>query len=372
MNHTGVERIGKKYQWLALYELGARLADNCAFLGDRDGDPSPVRYDGESFGSLRDLDPSLLLSGTQDDGWTNFEGPCWWTPICPDLRALSPDERLHWLYSEVDLIDSDTCIDVIDPTGQRWLVMSGGISVWERSRERASGPARQSWSRVSCVAVEKAAWEELRRQMEGRILGDPSALPKMQLYSGHVYLGEYPWHSAWLQMQEDHDVGFRVDDIFIPVRPTVTEYVCEQGNYDESIDQTVNVTLPAPWLINLMGLHLSDGRRATFDDAESVRRFFDPSIASAGPQAGLVDRDAFLATLEGEGLTPIWVIAGEKGVYGGAGASFGGRRDFTSVYWLDDGWLKHKRHEEFHAPTRGQLKALLGAPPANWMKMGER
>jgi hypothetical protein len=92
-----VERIGKKYQWLALYELGARLADNCAFIGEQYGEHSPGHYDGESFGSLRDLDPSLLLSGTHDDGWAEFEGPCWWAPIRPDLRASSPEDRLQWL-----------------------------------------------------------------------------------------------------------------------------------------------------------------------------------------------------------------------------------------------------------------------------------
>jgi len=31
-----VERIGKKYQWLALYELGARMADNLAFIGSNE------------------------------------------------------------------------------------------------------------------------------------------------------------------------------------------------------------------------------------------------------------------------------------------------------------------------------------------------
>lgn len=128
MTHR-VERIGKKYQWLALYELGARLADNCAFIGDRYGERTPGQYDGESFASLRGLDPSLLLSGTHDDGWSNFEGPCWWAPIRPDLRAMSAEDRLQWLYSENDWINAQECLDVIDPDGRQWLVLSGFVFV---------------------------------------------------------------------------------------------------------------------------------------------------------------------------------------------------------------------------------------------------
>ena len=58
-----VERIGKKYQWIALRELIARMADNLAYLGNswtrRDGIPT---YQGARQVSLRDIDPSLLLA----------------------------------------------------------------------------------------------------------------------------------------------------------------------------------------------------------------------------------------------------------------------------------------------------------------------
>lgn len=155
------------------------------------------------------------------------------------------------------------------------------------------------------------------------------------------------------------------------VRPTVTEYVCERGTYDASVTHTVNITLPAPWLMNSMDLHLSDGRRATYDDFSRFTRFFDPSVTAAGPQAGLVDREAFLAMLDRKGLAPVWVIAGEKGVYGGLGNGFGGRRDFTSVYWLDNGQWRNNRHEDFHAPARAQVETVLGGPPPAWVKVSD-
>lgn len=100
MSHS-LERIGKKYQWLALYELAARLADNCAFIGDRFSDDESGRYDGEADGRLRNIDPSLLIRKTLDDGWRDFHEPPWWLPCLPKpLPPLTPEERLQWLYDD--------------------------------------------------------------------------------------------------------------------------------------------------------------------------------------------------------------------------------------------------------------------------------
>ncbi len=368
MTHT-VERIGKKYQWLALYELGARLADNCAFIGERYGDLCPGKYDGESSARQRNIDPSLLLSGTRGDSWTEFEEKCWWAPIRPHFVAQSTEERVRWLYSERDWIDSSACIDVVARDGRSWLVLNTFASSREQSSNSPIESERDTWSRVSCFVVEKAVWKPILGQIQKRILTDPSALPKINAYSGRVYLGEYPWHPGWVDLEENIEIA--VKGASTPVKPTVAMYLCERGTYDASVAQSVNVTLPAPWLMQAMGLHLSDGRRATFDDADEVTLFCDPSLKGAGPQAGLVDREAFLAALDRSDLAPVWVIAGEKGLYGGMGDRFGGRRDFTTVYWLEDGTWQHHRHEEFHAPTRHQMETLLGGPVPAWIQLQE-
>ena len=65
-NDHRCERIGKKYQWLALQELIARMADNLAFLGSsgaEDDDEPPVYRRARHVG-LRDIDPSLLTTQT--------------------------------------------------------------------------------------------------------------------------------------------------------------------------------------------------------------------------------------------------------------------------------------------------------------------
>ena len=117
-----VERIGKKYQWLALYQLRASMADNLAFL------PSsfsyePQAYEGEWQGSLRDVDPSLLLSKTRDDGWTDWTEPTWWMPIAPKLKPIPAQDRLQWRDGPDDIVNGEALIDVVGPGGRRWLTL---------------------------------------------------------------------------------------------------------------------------------------------------------------------------------------------------------------------------------------------------------
>ena len=83
-----------------------------------------------------------------------------------------------------------------------------------------------------------------------------------------------------------------------------------------------------------MGLRLVNGRALTYAGADGKVRFFDPSAAQPGPQAALVDRDAFLEMLEQEGLVALWIISGEKSVYGGADPArgWGGGLAHTFVY----------------------------------------
>jgi hypothetical protein len=117
-------------------------------------------------------------------------------------------------------------------------------------------------------------------------------------------------------------------------------------------------------------LRLSDGRKLTYVDASGTVRFFDPSVDLVGARAALVDRDSLLSVFAREGLAALWVIAGEKGVFGGTdpGRGFGGRYVFTCIYWLENGTFRRHDHIEHRYPSPEDLTALLGKPPPRGAK----
>lgn len=366
-NDHRVERIGKKYQWLALHELIARMADNLAFLGSRwaEDDEEPPLYRGASEVGLRDIDPSFLVIQTHYDGWR--EGSkTWWVPVDPQLRPMGPYERMAWLSSESDIINDSALIDLRNPTtDRRWLALSGS-SHWRGYGERGGKQEfqRETWFRLTCIVVHRKDQATMIESLRGKILTDPSSFPEIELHSGHYYLGEYHWHPEI----DEFDRWSSHDDwqaFAVPIRPTVASYVCEKGGYDLSIDRTISVEMPAPWLSKEMGLRLSSGRSLIFVNPDGRNIFYDTSVVESGPATALIDRDAFLQMLDRQELSAIWVIAGEKSVYGGSeiASGFGGRLRHTAIYCLDDdGFTRHLHTDHLH-PTASQLEKIFGDDP---------
>lgn len=359
-----IERIGKKYQWLALHELTARMGDNLGYKGNTYGpdDDQPESFGGARSVGLRDIDPSLLVRQTFYDGWRQWP-QTWWAPADVKLRALAPSERLAWKDSEADIVNDSSMIEVTNPKdGRHWLVLDGFFH-WSQSEiiDGHRAQQRDSWVHLNCLVVRKHHAAKLERFFQQKRLTNSDQLPELKLRGDH-YLGEYPWHPSFTQL---HD-WWSTDAwpaMPVPTRPTVAGYLCEKGGYDYSIDNSISLLLPAPWILKEMGLRLVNGRALTYAGADGIVRFFDPSAAQPGPQAALVDRDAFLEMLEREGLVAIWVIAGEKSVYGGADPAmgWGGTLAHTFVYRIRNGKLTcHKRFDR-DEPTAEQMERFLNS-----------
>jgi len=366
MEHR-VERIGKKYQWLAMYKLLAHLADHCAKIGNFVSEAAPAEYIGEWEGGLRHIDPSLLVSQTFDDGWTIYHEPTWWAPVMPQLRPMEPRDRLQWLYTDSAVIDDPAWIEVSDPQEQRWLTLHNFVVV--RQGDRSGGGAlSESWARLDCVVVPSQERENFIQGLRETILADPHTIPRPDFYGHDLYLGEYAWHPAFKDWEEWTDFDDPMSPLPVSCCPTVRQYTCEQGGYDYSPNQTVHLQVPAMWLMDALSLRLADGRSARFVDDNRTTRFFDPSLWQEGPKAGLVDRGAFLGALEQNDLAAVWIIAGEKNVYGHRDShGFGGRYRFTTLYWQGDNQWQRQDHYDFIPPTADQVEAVLGFEPPSWV-----
>ena len=323
-----MERIGKKYQWLALYELVARLSDNVLF-SSRYSD-SPNAYQGAWQTSLRNIDPSLLIKETKDDGWEKHPS-VWWSPISLNLRPLGNQQQLEWINNADDLLNDASLIDVHDSdTKEDWLVL--------KSFNHYSTPYKipghiDSWSRIWCVVLKNNQTANFINKVSHHTLIDPHALPEIA-NSREMFIGEYPWYLS-CELGDDFQEIDRDYAFSGKVLPTVAEYSQERGGWDYSIDETIRIYLPAPWLVEKLGLKLIDGRRAVYANQNGNTLFKDPSISEDGPSAALINKKLFIEMLEREGLSAIWIIAGEKGGYGQEDQDFVGRRVHSCVYQLN-------------------------------------
>lgn len=357
-NH-GIERIGKKYQWIALDELVAHLSDQYSFIG-RYGSDEGEHYDGPWQVGHRHIDPSLHILRTYDDGWRQWD-KTWWVPIAPRMKPASVEARLGWLHSEKDVVNDASLISLLEPkSGRRWVVVDGFAS-W-KTRGITNGREtleRETWYRLTCIVVAKTRAQELLKTLIKRRLTSPHDLASVH-FPDSAYLGEYPWHPVCARLAKwTHDPGASVS---VPVRPPVARYSASTGGYDYSVDETVHVTVPAPWLMTSLSLSLDSGQAPRYVDTGGVVRFFDPAVFEPGPHAALVDEGQLEKALKKEGLEAFWIIAGEKSVYGDlmADRGFGGRYVHTAVYQRgNDGKFKRYFHFEMELPYREQLAALF-------------
>lgn len=356
MSHR-VERIGKKYQWLALYELRARMADNLAPLK---ADPA-LEPD-----ELRVIDPSLL-AGYRSDEWNDeddddglelpsFE-PTPWAETVP-LPAVSVDDALMWRDDDEDLPDGLEGLE-LNIDGRPWLALKRFDS-WRGGPETLQ---RQMSRWTTCVVVRKADLPDFIAQVDGKTAVDQDHITSGEgRVTWRSYLGEYPW--LWSEnVGDDWSRPWMPGDegpLDLSVRATTIGFLAESSGHDQSLDVNVDARLPAPWLMEALCLRLGDGRAIEFVDGSGLVVFRDPTAEGGSISAALIDRNAFLDMLRREDLAAVWLIGGEKNIYGGSiDRGFGGRREYARIAWSAGGELTvGARGSNLIEPSVKQLRDL--------------
>lgn len=122
-HNNAVERIGKKYQWIAFYEIMAIIADNFK-LQRGFGSSHDQFYKGAWEMFLRNIDPAYITPASGEDaegedmvieGYGNNQ---WWSK--PGYSHWNiPNQQ--WAYQLDDLPSMDDVLIKTDTKGQRWL-----------------------------------------------------------------------------------------------------------------------------------------------------------------------------------------------------------------------------------------------------------
>ncbi|KGM09736.1 hypothetical protein N869_06235 [Cellulomonas bogoriensis 69B4 = DSM 16987] len=115
--HDGpVERYGKKYQWIAFYEVLGQLADNFQLRERWSGNGQPFPYAHAEQIVWRDIDPTVLIRGDALDPGESESA--WFAPVAatfPDEVAKDYPEDLEGVPDPMDLITLSS------PEGTHWL-----------------------------------------------------------------------------------------------------------------------------------------------------------------------------------------------------------------------------------------------------------
>jgi hypothetical protein len=349
-----VERIGKKYQWIAYHELTGRLSDIVAVDGGFQNEPQPYR--GPWQVDTREMDPTLLVVRTAEHD-TSSQPATWWSPHAPRWREDPPQARIAWMRDERrDIPDPLAQLDVADPGGRRWLVLDIGATRNQSVMDDGERIfLRMSWHKVHSLLVARDDADRLARLLT-RSERERDHPPQIEL-PWRAYLGEYPWHPSYDDLHGDWEIGTRGIEVF----GTVANRYVERSGHNYSIEESFNLSIPGPRLVRGLGLRLAEGRSLNFCDKAGIVQFKDPSAETAGHSAALVDRAAMAAFLEREGLELVWILLGEKSAHGGRPhhSGWGGQLDYWGIYRFDGSTIRGQLQFERKDPNSGQLADFL-------------
>lgn len=320
------ERIGKKYQWIALARLAARLADNAQ--------PEPNRWDPELQGTPltymrgRTIDPSLLAPKNVEPR----SGASWWQPAAYGFDH-GPADDATWVADGSDIPNSELLVKAIDPDGREWVVLETHCEWTQRpkgeEREDSWDGRRNLWMQVRSYLVAEEdfdrCWRWIKRQQfMGRWMPEGPSF-----HEGHV--GEYPWGTPFTLYPDSwhSQGGEREGQMPCDMAPTCATL---SSHHEEDAYQTesVNVHLPTRLFFEDGGLKWDGGGGFIGDDEQ--KRFLDPSVGNSERPALLACPEFLQRFLRERKLRIVWTVLSEKLAMGDKDLP---RLEFSRAHSLD-------------------------------------
>jgi hypothetical protein len=312
-----VERIGKKYQWIALHEFMAYVADNFQYQGDS-WSGSDEKYLGTWQVSRRDIDPSSLLKKTELTFYLDTHYS-WWFPVKYDYKK-SEQNIEKWLRISDDLPKVEPLIQVTNPKDNSvWLNLDSYFEWSERNLlEDETGILKlRIWYSLNSYLVRNEDFKEVidwaRKQNFSRL-----EMPDTTYGNYRMFLGEYYWSPAYnyFNIPYFHHNGWtKYWENRIPkeILLTTEEYSKEGGGYDCSIEKEdgFRINLPTKFIVEKMNLNWN-GVEGHFFDKNGELIAFDPSLKEKGNTSFLIRKDKFQQFLNENNLSIFWILRGEK------------------------------------------------------------
>ena len=325
------ERIGKKYQWLALYQLASRLHDHLDRKRDS-WESEPLRTP-LILVEERMMDPTLPSNIVERERETS----AWWLNSSANLDSSQMLSDEDWVASKEGIPRSEELLSVVERDGQDWRLLASYPS-WGKIEENADwdDQCRHMWIHIESYLIQKldisTAYNCLhRRNFFGRWMPEGATW----LYG---FAGEYPWGTPFnTEPEEWHRLGGQGPALPYAYMPCWNQLAVE-WQYDASVPRNFHMFVPARkffspadlWWDGKDGYRLTNGRTV----------FRDPSVTEVGLAALIVDNDELLSRLDKLGMCLIWTLLGEKLILGTPHDKPTPRRTFSQIARLkEDGSL---------------------------------
>lgn len=356
-----IERIGKKYQWMAFYETLARVTDNfIMYDGSCWGkDKKEIQYQGSFEPYVRDVDPTILLKETKKDKSSkcNF----WWNLKFNFEWSINNEK---WISFYKDIPNIKNMIEFVDENNKKWISLNS-YPEWrepvKKGHDRWEITHKYLWNQLRSYIIPKKDLEIFKtwakdQNFYGRWM--PETHGNHQMFSR-----EYYWSSAYKFFQNPYYCSStdwtEVEKNYTKKIALTTENYFWEEELDCSKKEVLNILKPSKMIFN--GLKMRYAKRdGEYIDKDNNLICFEASVNNESLQSLLVDKEKFLNFLNDNELTIFWVNIGEKRVFtkGHSADSFLGLMEISSYAYLEDNKLTNGNTKLRHLDNKNNSKYI--------------
>ena len=326
-----VERIGKKYQWIAYYELLARLADNLDlddFSLDR-GESLIAPLQATWQVGARDIEPTIIDLDTKR-AEKRFSSPSW----IENEEQFSDESNVAWVKGDEDI----PSIKILK-SNQEWLYLYAFTNYSNyRGSYPAEEPYRDFWWRISSVIVKKDDIEKLIEEFSNKGLQSPYILGGLPERTNESFLKELMFHPDAQRGREKTTLTLGDDNVCV-IHP-VSFWTWESAMDISLSQESLHATIPERFsrnALNLKEIKLDGGFVIGFNhNDEMVYQATSSYLVEASNRESwaCVRTDVFRESLEKKGLSLFWVLGGEKLIMNSGGVD--ARKTFSNLAYLSN------------------------------------
>ena len=344
-----IERIGKKYQWIAMYNILARISDK-HLLDNYNDDAQPYQGTWEPY--VRDFDPTINLHFLKSDKIPTFNFKDFDVELL-FINSDNDDEIRKWAATEIEFF-SEHKNDLLlkDNYGNEWILLHQYQKIVNKKYEETRGRSILSngnqdiWKMSRGYFVDRSIFEEFKLSLQNtNFLGRwfPEIRETYQLFNR-----EYAWSNGYNSIFQDSQLQVEVNNgefetvksfdfqpVFdsdkiilesfeveceVPIKKYIGEvtqsflmYLWE-CQYDASQDDATTLYVPCKKIIDCFNLKQKEYDGYYYDEDTLV--VYDGS--NSGIDSGLLIRkDYLMRFLEKSNMKLFWTCLGEKQYFRG-------------------------------------------------------
>ena len=332
-----IDRVGKKYQWIAFHEIMGILSDNYKFNNDfaNEGSGGYELFHGTWQSYLRNINPSMIsreivadFESSDDDNEAEYEK--WYRDEKYDNWNY-PGSDEAWTSLLKDLPDPVSMIQKVDDCGIEWLTLNN-YNRWDDPKDIGKEKYHYKLKRhsvaiyVDAILVKQQDVEEAIRSLDNRSLWEGNEFPSDDWQ--YLINREKYWSPAYKDVyRSTDDWSDTIKDLNVPFIYTSEK---ASGNIEGDKSGTIrSYSIPCR--------RLFEGLEMEYDahDGRYIDKNGNLVAITYGYAQILVRKEPLLQYLEQSGLAIFWLVRGDKMVFISGGIGCLSEYNPCGIYYLD-------------------------------------